>query len=129
MFKYFNIIKKYEFFLLLIVFFIFLISGSRNSLIPTGDEIHRIILSHSLAYDGDFDMNNDYNSKKFFKWACCDRHILAQEYFNPFSFVYDTSNDLDEGQWISKSNYKNHILFFYFFRNNRQLISRGGAAR
>ena len=93
--------------LFIITFIIFLVSGNQLSLVPTGDEIHRIIQSHSLVYDYDFDMKNDYKSSKFSKWACCDKHIHRQEHAANFEIFYDLNDDLDNGEWINSSNFKN----------------------
>ena len=106
LYKLINVLKDIRITLFFIILIIFIIAGSRITLIPTGDEIHRIIQSHSLAYDLDIDMRKTYDSKKFFKWACCDRHTLRQSYDSSFSFIYDTANDIDSGDWISKSKFK-----------------------
>ena len=103
--KLINPLKDMRIILFFVIFYIFFTASSKISLIPTGDEIHRIIQSHSLAYDLDIDMKNTYESKKFFKWACCDRHILPQSYESDFNFIYDTSKDDDNGDWISKSQF------------------------
>ena len=104
--KLINVLRDIRIALFFIILLIFIIAGSRITLIPTGDEIHRIIQSHSLAYNLDIDMRKTYDSKKFFQWACCDRHILPQSYASSFSFIYDTTNDIDSGDWISKSKFK-----------------------
>lgn len=103
--KLINVFRDIRIALFFIILFILVLAGSRITLIPTGDEIHRIIQSHSLVYDLDIDMRKTYDSKKFFEWACCDRHILPQSYDSSFSFVYNTADDIDKGEWISKSKF------------------------
>ena len=51
--KLINPLKDMRIILFFVIFYIFFTASSKISLIPTGDEIHRIIQSHSLAYDLD----------------------------------------------------------------------------
>jgi hypothetical protein len=53
---------------------ILVIGSTRLSTLPTTDEPHFLIAAHSIAYDGDLDLSNNYDL--FAKWTYGDRHVV-----------------------------------------------------
>lgn len=67
------------FFIFLVSFFIFYLVGLNRAekLIPSGDEPHYLIITKSIAEDGDFDLKNNYTQNQFneFGHATIDYHL------------------------------------------------------
>jgi hypothetical protein len=54
---------------------ILVIGSTRLSTLPTTDEPHFLIAAHSIAYDGDLDLSNNYDL--FAKWQAVVRTAQA----------------------------------------------------
>lgn len=75
LFFYFQRIKYTDLLVYIYIFFSLLILTMGNVNHPHGDEAHRLINAHSLGYDFDFDLTNNYK-EELFKYMVPDRHTV-----------------------------------------------------